>query len=180
MAVFTRLGFHRARMDDIAVEAGLSKGSLYWHFKSKEDIISAVLLRMFQSYLGDLKRVVQGEGPADERLRRYIHRAAKDVAELRRWQPLMAEFYAVAARHASTRLFLQKYYEQYLDLLAALIEQGIKDGSFQQVDPKQTAFLMASTSEGAILLCSLGLCDSDWGEPLEDALLKIVESLSRK
>ncbi len=177
MAVFTRLGFHRARMDDIAVEAGLSKGSLYWHFKSKEEIISAVLLRMFQGYLGDLKQVVAMSGPADERLRNYIQRAAQDVANLRRWQPLMAEFYSVATRHASTRLFLKKYYEQYLDLLTLLITQGIEEGVFQPVDPKQTAFLMAATSEGAILLCSLGVCDGDWGEQLETALFQILDSI---
>ena len=32
--VFARLGFHRARMDDIVQEARLSKGALYWYFKS--------------------------------------------------------------------------------------------------------------------------------------------------
>ncbi|MDL1899078.1 helix-turn-helix transcriptional regulator [Anaerolineae bacterium CFX7] len=34
-AVFARKGFYQASMDDIVEEAGLSKGALYWYFKSK-------------------------------------------------------------------------------------------------------------------------------------------------
>lgn len=37
--MFTEHGFAEARMDDIAVESGLSKGALYWYFESKDAII---------------------------------------------------------------------------------------------------------------------------------------------
>ena len=43
--VFSRSGFEKARMDDIAEESGLSKGTLYWYFKNKDEIISNVLER---------------------------------------------------------------------------------------------------------------------------------------
>ncbi len=177
MEVFARLGFNKARMDDIAAEAGLSKGSLYWHFESKQDIIAAVLLRMFQGYFGDLQQIVAETGPADQRLRQYIVQTAASVRNLRRWQPLMAEFYAVAARHESTRLFLKKFYAQYIDLLAQLIQQGIDQGVFGQTDAREAAFLMVSASEGVILLCALGLCEDDWGAQLETSLLHVLSSL---
>ena len=44
--VFTRKGLDNARMDDIAKRTGLSKGSLYWYFKSKDDLIIAILDRV--------------------------------------------------------------------------------------------------------------------------------------
>jgi len=37
--MFTEHGFAEARMDDIAVESGLSNGALYWYFESKDAII---------------------------------------------------------------------------------------------------------------------------------------------
>ena len=46
--VFTKKGFDDARMDDIAEETGLSKGTLYNYFKSKDDLIIAILDRIFQ------------------------------------------------------------------------------------------------------------------------------------
>ena len=176
MEVFARLGFNKARMDDIAAEAGLSKGSLYWHFESKQDIIAAVLMRMFQGYFGDLKRIVAADGPADERLHQYIGQTAASVGEMRRWQPLMAEFYAVATRHESTRLFLEKFYTQYIDLLGQLIQQGIDQGVFKQMDAREAAMLMVAASEGVILLCALGLCEEDWGAQLETTLLHALAS----
>ena len=177
MEVFARLGFNKARMDDIAAAAGLSKGSLYWHFESKQEIIAAVLMRMFQGYFGDLQQIVAESGPADERLRRYIAQTAASVRALRRWQPLMAEFYAVAARHESTRLFLKRYYAQYIDLLSQLIQQGIEQGVFREMDAREAALLLVSASEGVILLCALGLCEDDWGAQLETSLLHILASL---
>ena len=35
MTVFAQKGFHQARMDDIVEQSGLSKGTIYWYFKSK-------------------------------------------------------------------------------------------------------------------------------------------------
>ena len=55
MNTFARMGFHKARMDDVAEEAGLSKGALYWYFKSKDAIIGAILDRLFNLALKDLR-----------------------------------------------------------------------------------------------------------------------------
>ncbi len=46
--VFSQKGFSDARMDDIAEETGLSKGTLYLYYKSKDDLIIAILDRIFQ------------------------------------------------------------------------------------------------------------------------------------
>lgn len=45
LAVFSERGFEAARMDDIAARAGLSKGGLYAHFRSKDEIFEALLRR---------------------------------------------------------------------------------------------------------------------------------------
>ena len=48
--VFTKKGLDLARMDDIAEETGLSKGTLYLYFKSKDDLIIAILDRIFRAF----------------------------------------------------------------------------------------------------------------------------------
>ncbi len=178
MAVFTRLGFNKARMDDIAKEAQLSKGSLYWHFKSKEDIISAVLMRMFKSYLDDLRAVQETAGPAASNLQNYFSHGIDDINKLQRWQPLMAEFYAIATRHRSTRLFLKRYYQEYIDILAQIITRGMAEGDYLPGDARQRAFLLVSAGEGIILMCSLGLCEDSWGERFVASMLQILSSYS--
>lgn len=180
MEVFVRLGFSRARMDDIAATAGLSKGSLYWHFKSKEDIISAVLYRLFQGEIGNLQEISALDVPADEKLYRFIQQVADNVQAIQRWQPLMAEFYAVATRHKSVRQFLRRYYQDYIDLLSTIIREGIEEGLFRTVDARDVAFTLTAAAEGAILLCSLDLGHSNWHEQMEITLLAILHSLKHE
>jgi len=67
MAVFAREGFPRSRMDDIAKEAGLSKGALYWYFKSKDAIIIALLEHLLSGYAEKLRTLREAGGSATER-----------------------------------------------------------------------------------------------------------------
>src|SRR3954462_6954421 len=43
LRVFARRGYREAGVDEIAAEAGYSKGGLYWHFSGKEELLMALL-----------------------------------------------------------------------------------------------------------------------------------------
>lgn len=43
LATFSRVGYAMARLEDIAREAGVTRGALYWHFSSKADLYSALI-----------------------------------------------------------------------------------------------------------------------------------------
>src|SRR4051812_15961897 len=43
LRVFARRGYREAGVDEIAAEAGYSKGALYWHFPGKEELLTALL-----------------------------------------------------------------------------------------------------------------------------------------
>lgn len=55
--IFTRFGYHKTSMDDIAKEAGIGKGTIYYYYKSKEDI----LLELVSFYHELLKKKVNEE-----------------------------------------------------------------------------------------------------------------------
>src|SRR2546430_5617185 len=84
--VFVRQGFQHAGIDDIGEESGLSKSTLYWYFKSKEDIINAILRRVFAGDLEHLENLVQAEGTASDRL---IQLTNHRVIGLKRMSSLM-------------------------------------------------------------------------------------------
>ena len=64
--VFARKGFDAASMDEIVTESGWSKGALYWYFKSKDEIITALLDRFFGQEMEQLGELVRAEGSARE------------------------------------------------------------------------------------------------------------------
>jgi len=58
MLVFSRYGFKRSTMQDIARAAGISRAALYLHFRNKEDIFRSLTAAFFDSVLADLKKVL--------------------------------------------------------------------------------------------------------------------------
>jgi AcrR family transcriptional regulator len=155
IGVFAQHGFDAATTDDIARAAGLSKGGLYWHFKSKDDILAAILMQLFDQELGVLQRLVAAEGAVAPRLRQLVAQAVADVIELEQLMPVMLEFYALAARKSDVRQFLQKYYQRYHQLLAELFQQGFARGEFRHGTDEAAAISLIAQLEGLGLLWTI-------------------------
>ncbi len=61
-ALFNRLGYRAAGVDQVIAEAGIAKTTLYRHFKSKEDLIVAVLRRIDEHYRSEMRQAVDSLG----------------------------------------------------------------------------------------------------------------------
>ena len=59
--VFTRRGYDKASLDEVAEEAGFTKGAVYSNFKGKEDLFLATIDAHFEERLRSIKRVMQEE-----------------------------------------------------------------------------------------------------------------------
>lgn len=150
--VFSRMGFHEARMDDIVQEAGLSKGALYWYFKSKDDIIMAILKNLFERELSGIKALQAKEGRADALLDEFTQLTIQELKQMTRLLPISYEFYALAFRNKTVREAMRAYLHTYINFLAPLIQRGIDQGLFRAVDAEETAISIASLIEGTLLL----------------------------
>jgi TetR/AcrR family transcriptional regulator, cholesterol catabolism regulator len=73
-------GFYGTRLDDIAAEAGISKGSLYHYFESKDEIFERLVANILGTLAGDMSSVRKGLPPS-ERLRRVVERWVRQAAE---------------------------------------------------------------------------------------------------
>ncbi len=158
LRVFARKGFHKARMDDIAQEAGLSKGLLYWYFRSKDALIEALLTVLFEPDLRDLERLLADTArPIPERLRELARNALSTLLPYRDLMPIVYEFYALATRPGPVQKAIQTYYRRYRQLLAQLLRQGIERGELRaDLDPELTALGILAQFEGLALLWIIG------------------------
>jgi AcrR family transcriptional regulator len=78
--------------------AGLSKGGLYWHFKSKDEILAAMLMQLFDQEMVVLSRFADNSGSVASRLRQLVRQAIDAVLEMEHTLPVIREFYALANR----------------------------------------------------------------------------------
>jgi AcrR family transcriptional regulator len=152
MIVFARSGFHEARMDDIAEEAGLSKGALYWYFDSKDGIITAIFENLFNRELAQLQGISDEPGSSRERLLKFVQLTFADLTEFISYSALFYEFYAQALRQEEIRGTLKIYLRSFLAVLTPLIEQGIARGELRTVSSKESAIAIGALIEGTILL----------------------------
>lgn len=151
--VFSKLGFHNARMSDIADETGLSKGTLYLYFDSKDQIIITLLEQLFEPELQRLRQLIDQEDvPARDRILRYTERVIKDMQRSIKWMPVAYEFLSLAFRRDTVQKVLQKYYREHMKIMVPIIEQGIARGEFKAHDPQEAAIALGAIYEGTALL----------------------------
>src|SRR5574341_942153 len=67
--VFARRGYGGASLDDVAEEAGFSKGAIYSNFKNKEDLFLALVDQHIEERVRDIQRTLATGGQANERAR---------------------------------------------------------------------------------------------------------------
>lgn len=151
-AVFARSGFSGARMDDIAVEAGLSKGALYWYFNSKDEIILAMMDRLFEREFEDLEALQRSDGSATERMSEFTDFLIRDVSQFLELIPIAYEYLSLSFRDSTVQQTLRQYARSYLKLLVPLIQQGMDQGEFRKVDADEVAIAISAVVEGTILL----------------------------
>ncbi|MEW5871877.1 MAG: TetR/AcrR family transcriptional regulator [Chloroflexota bacterium] len=177
MAVFSRLGFHKARMDDIVDESGLSKGTLYWYFKSKDEIILGILENMFQHELADLEELTHAEGSISERMMEFASRASEDVQHMLGFSPLTYEFYALAFRNKTVRLAMRNYLRKYIEMTIPIVQQGVQNGEFREVDAEEAALAIGAIIEGTLLLWVYDSESVDISRHLKSSLKLLIDGL---
>ncbi|MEW6718403.1 MAG: TetR/AcrR family transcriptional regulator [Chloroflexota bacterium] len=150
--IFAKSGFYEARMDDIAEEADLSKGTLYWYFKSKDEIIIAIFERLFERECADLRALHVASGSASERLLAFSERAIGDIRNILNLMPIMYEFVALAFRRELVQDAFRRFLKNYLDALVPIVQQGVDGGEFRAVDAQEVAIAVGAIFEGTILL----------------------------
>jgi AcrR family transcriptional regulator len=175
--VFVRLGFQHARMDDIVEESGLSKGTLYWYFKSKEDIINAILRRLFAGELENLQSLLQAEGTASERLVQLTNNRVIGLKRMSSLVPIIFEFYAAAVHQQWVKQFINEYFGRFRTLLEELIQQGIDEGEFRHVNATQAAITLASLYEGLTLHWMMDPQTVQWEILNENSIPMLLDGL---
>jgi len=152
METFSKVGFHKARMSDIADTSGLSKGALYWYFENKNDLINNLLARVFEPEIKDLRSLLTDPRPVDERLLVFAERSAEDMVKMLKWVPLVYDFIALAFRQEAIKESIKNIYQQNMDILEMLIQQGIDSEQLVTDNAKDAAIAIGSILEGTVVL----------------------------
>src|ERR1700677_2292359 len=103
--IFARDGFDAAKLEEIAAEAGYTRGAFYANFDSKEDLFFALLEGEISSRISKVEQITKDLRDPQAKLRRF-REFFLTVCEDRRWSLLAPEFKLLAGRPPEVKVRL--------------------------------------------------------------------------
>ena len=152
-------GLSATRVDEVCAEAGVTKGSFYHHFESKEEMASALLEDFFDRLAGALSEGGWTEiADARDRLLALLERAV-EVAEgplLKKGCIMGVLTVDIASINATVRKDLGNKFTAVVDLVSPVVEAALKDSGMKRGEARDNAVRLAkqlvAVIEGGILL----------------------------
>lgn len=144
LACFADKGYRTTTMDDIVRASGLSKGSLYWHFRSKEEVFLAVFDAFAQDVFSTWDALLdEGCGTLevlDGVVRRTFDRMGAESALMHAW----AEFLS----HPQARDRLAEVYRRTREKLAGSLRSDVVEGRVRDLPLPGMAAALTAAVEG--------------------------------
>ena len=174
LTVLVQNGYEGSRMDDVVTESQLSKGAIYWYYKSKKamylDLVNFWVIR----YSATINHLVENDQAAPDQLKSlfnyFIDQYESDP------DPFIAltEFWSMAQKDDDFRAKLQKVYSQFLEVLEKIVAKGVKDGDFKKLDIRITAMSIMLNVESInwfTLFDTHGVSARDYIQTISDFIL---------
>ena len=136
--LFRERGYPASTVDLIAARLGMSKASLYTHFRAKEEMLAAISRETIEAFTRDLGLVLASRLPAEDKLRRVVRQHVQFVIANRSFLTVFfGEEANLPARFASA-LAAQK--DRYDKGVERIVQEGIRSGIFRDVPPRLVVF----------------------------------------
>lgn len=166
--IFADKGFHQAKVEEIAMEAGVGKGTVYEYFSSKLDLFQQTLRHMIESYQRFFESSIDSSQSVREQLFNIMDLHLHFLAANESLTRFGLEPHPPLGGEMSRWLIAKK--TEILDGLAEILETGIKWGELRPMD----TFIAAQIVFGAMVSLSgevfLGKKDWNFYEVIDETL----------
>lgn len=125
--LFVGKGFHATSVEEIAQEAGYTKGAVYSNFGSKEDLFFAIYERRVDLVVADYEREFREAGPVGGSERLVAQAARRRGSEDDGWLAVFFEFWAHVVRRPELRERFAEIHRRVLEPIAAGTEQVMEE-----------------------------------------------------
>jgi AcrR family transcriptional regulator len=170
--VFVRRGFHDATLDEIAEEAGFTKGAIYSNFNGKDGLFLEVLdAQIERRWQADMRAALSAES-LEASFRAVARNLIEATRETPRWMPVLMEFWTHASGNPELRAKVSERHERNLDWVAEIIaELGARYRVEFRIPTREVGRGAAALARGMSLE---RLLDSQWAVDFEDTFVSFV------
>jgi len=169
--IFSKYGYKKTTLDDIANAVRKGKSSLYYYFKSKEDLFQAVIMKEVDLLAKELDRVINRNTEPVDKLRDYM------LTKINTFRNL-ANFYHALENDVTAITFINdvklRYEQDEIRLIKRILIEGVRKGEFEIYDFNLAAIGITMAIKGLEMPLSAGSYGNLNLERSVDVILKII------
>ena len=143
--LFTTKGFQATTVEDVLVAVGIAKGTLYYHFAGKDEVLRGLILRTVNRMADQAKAIAEGDGPAVEKFFAVLAATRVDGQDAE----LVGEFHAPGNAEFHLMSIVETV-RRLTPILAEIVAEGVEEGAFTTDQPRETVEILL-TSGGLLL-----------------------------
>lgn len=140
ISIMNREGFRYTTMEQVATEMKMTKGSLYYYFRNKQDLMFQCHELVLDQAIGDQRDAFEKEGTYEDKLRRMIH-CHIDYAVNRKETFNMIIQPEQAFEKGQLPSIVEKR-DDYARLFDRVVSEGVGAGEFKNIDVKITRMIL--------------------------------------
>ncbi|NHB68907.1 TetR/AcrR family transcriptional regulator [Perlabentimonas gracilis] len=144
--VFAKFGFKKTTVDDIAQALRKGKSSIYYYFKSKEDIFKAVVEKEADALREKINVILNSDLTTIDKVRAYVNTRMQAIQ-------VMANYYTLVSERDVNNLDLieklrSKYDTEEVSIIKALLTEGVEQKVFQVKDIELSSVVLLTAMKG--------------------------------
>jgi AcrR family transcriptional regulator len=153
LEAFATGGYAQTTMDEIATRAGVAKGTLYWHFKGKEQILFAGIDRENSRIEESASRILRLDAPSMEALNRICDIKGWITEDMRRFHRVMLSIWTDVSGGVREKIEerMKTDHERFVGMIAGLLNGICEGGCVPGVSNRTLGAMIHATMSGIFM-----------------------------
>ena len=150
LEVIVNKGYEGSSMSDIVKKSNLSKGAIYWYFKSKKEVYLELVNHWVHYYSPTLNHIIEDNQPASVQLKELFNYFITQYETDQTVFKAVAVFWSLAGRDNDFKEKFDKVYSEFFTLIENIIIKGVEKNEFKNLDTKIAALSIMVNIESTI------------------------------
>ena len=170
-------GYHNFSMQDVALEAGVSKGIIHYYFLNKDELMMAVLDKCSIDIENMLLEEMRTIDDPLKKLEIFIDVCFDVLRSKKEYYQVNMDFWTQINQKEAVREVIARHYEKFRETAAQVIDEGIDAGIFRELNSRMYASYIISVVDGISLQWLFDKSLYDYNTLTEVAKIFLIEGL---
>jgi AcrR family transcriptional regulator len=180
--LFSEHGIRNVNLDEVAAHAGVTKGSLYWHYKSKKELILAACAYYYRNWQRRAHAEIAAVADATAQLEGVLRFSVQSCLFDRANRVFTTEIFALSLQDDDIRASWKQFYDTVRELIIGLLRAAQARGEVGRIEPREAADWMLATVEGLKQRASFEpeICTPSQRDAIVRGLMKILTNTAER